>query len=216
MLRRTSSDSCPTAARVLETGCGEGALAAEYRRRNPRAKYVAIETHGPSARRAAGQVSRLIEGDFEAMDDAQIAELGSFDAIVMGDVLEHMTDPDHVLSRLHSLLADDGHLILGVPNVAHWSAFFHLMHGRWPSEDSGLFDRTHLRFFTLQSLKELLARTGFAMVKGLPRQFLLDKDKANIWIAALADLAQRVGLDREDFIRRTSAHARRVGGVGMG
>lgn len=194
-----------TAARVLEIGCGEGALAAEYRRRNPKAEYIAIETHGPSASRAAEHATRLIEGDFEAMDDAEIADLGRFDAIVMGDVLEHMADPDHVLSRLHVLLAADGHLILSVPNVAHWSALFHLMNGRWPSEDSGLFDRTHLRFFTLHSLKGLLARTGFAMVKGLPRQFLLDKDKASSWIPALADLAERMGLNREDFVRRASA-----------
>jgi len=193
-----------TAKRVLEVGCGEAMLAAEYRRRNPKAEYVAIEAHGPAAERAAEKVDRLIQGDFEALTDDEIADQERFDAIVMGDVLEHMSDPDRVLGRLHGMLADDGYLILSVPNVAHWRALFELMHGRWPSEDAGLFDRTHLRFFTLQSLKDLFARTGFAMVKGKPRKFLLTQEQADKWIPALADLAERMGIARDDFVRRSS------------
>ena len=193
-----------TARRVLEVGCGEAMLAAEYRRRNPKVEYVAIEAHGPAAEHAAQRVDRLIQGDFEALADIEISGNAPFDAIVMGDVLEHMSDPDRVLARLHGMLADDGYLILSVPNVAHWRTLFELMHGRWPSEDSGLFDRTHLRFFTLQSLNELFARTGFAMVKGKPRQFLLAKEQADKWIPALADLAERMGIARDDFVRRSS------------
>ncbi len=195
-----------TARRVLELGCGEGALAAAYRLRNPTVDYVAVETHGPSAERAAEHVSRLIRADFEGLSDAAVLGGGApFDTIIMGDVLEHMSDPDRVLARLHAMLADDGYLAISVPNVSHWTAFFHLIQGRWPSDDSGLFDRTHLRFFTLQSLQDTLGRTGFAMVKGKARQFLLDKARAEQWIPALADMAEKMGINRQDFIRRSSA-----------
>lgn len=194
-----------SASRVLELGCGEGALAAAYRARNPGVHYTAVEMHGPSADRASTVVDRLLRGDFEAMSDDEITGGTAFDAIVMGDVLEHFRDADAVLSRLHRLLAPEGHLVVSVPNVAHWTALFHLMHGRWPTEDSGLFDRTHLRFFTLESLRDSLVRSGFRPLKIRPRQFLLDKPQADRWIPALADLAARMGIDGNAFTQRASA-----------
>ena len=115
-----------TARDVLELGCGEGALAAAYKRRNPAARYTAIEAHAPSAAVARGRVDRLVEADIQAMDAAAFADLGLFDAIVMGDVLEHLADPWAVLKRLHDLLREDGALVLSVPNAGHWSVMAEL------------------------------------------------------------------------------------------
>ena len=193
-----------TARRVLELGCGEGAFAAAYRARNPAAHYTGIEVHAPSAAIAEPHVDRLLLGDFEAMDDDEVSGGEPFDLIVMGDVLEHMTDADRVLARLNGLLADDGHLLVSVPNVAHWTALFHLINGRWPAQESGLFDRTHLRFFTLQSLTEALGRAGLRLVKGKTRRFLLDSETAEKWIPPLADLAEKMGVDRQGFLSRSS------------
>ncbi|MBU3077077.1 methyltransferase domain-containing protein [Sphingomonas quercus] len=192
------------AGRVLELGCGEGALAAAYKARNPLGHYTAVEMHGPSADHAETVVDRLLRGDFEAMSDAEITGGEPFDAIVLGDVLEHFRDADAVLARLYRLLGDDGHLVLSVPNVGHWSALYHLINGRWPSDDSGLFDRTHLRFFTLASLEDALVRAGYRTRKVRPRQFLLDRDTAQQWIGPLADVARHMGLDRQAFIQRAS------------
>jgi SAM-dependent methyltransferase len=193
-----------TARRVLELGCGEGAFAAAYRARNPAAHYAGIEVHAPSAAVAEPRMDRLLLGDFEAMDDDEVCGGEPFDLIVMGDVLEHMADADRVLARLNGLLADDGLLLVSVPNVAHWTALFHLINGRWPAQDSGLFDRTHLRFFTLQSLTEALERAGLKLVKGKIRRFLLDSETAEKWIPPLADLAEKMGVDRQGFLSRSS------------
>jgi len=193
-----------TARRVLELGCGEGAFAAAYRARNPAAHYTGIEVHAPSAAIAEPRVDRLLVGDFEVMGDDDVSGGEPFDLIVMGDVLEHMADADHVLARLKALLADDGHLLVSVPNVAHWTALFHLINGRWPAQDQGLFDRTHLRFFTLQSLTEALGRAGLRLAKGKTRRFLLDAETAEKWIPALADLAEKMGVDRQGFLSRSS------------
>ena len=193
-----------TARRVLELGCGEGAFAAAYRARNPAAHYTGIEVHAPSAAIAEPRLDRLLTGDFEAMDDEEVSRGEPFDLIVMGDVLEHMADADRVLARLKALLAEDGHLLVSVPNVAHWTALFHLINGRWPAQDSGLFDRTHLRFFTLQSLTETLGRAGLRLVKGKTRRFLLDAETAEKWIPPLADLAEKMGVDRQGFLSRSS------------
>jgi hypothetical protein len=149
-------------------------------------------------------MDRLLLGDFEAMDDDVVCGGKLFDLIVMGDVLEHMADADRVLARLNGLLADDGLLLVSVPNVAHWTALFHLINGRWPAQDSGLFDRTHLRFFTLQSLTEALGGAGLRLVKGKTRRFLLDSEMAEKWIPPLADLAEKMGVDRQGFLSRCS------------
>ena len=192
-----------SARRVLEFGCGEAPLAAEYKLRNPLAHYTAIEIHAPSAAVARGRVDRLLEGDVEQMSDAEIG--GPFDLALMGDVLEHLSDPWRALRRMHALLAPGAHFVCCVPNISHWSALAELMTGQWPSRDSGLFDRTHLRFFTLDSLSAILRETGFRSLKVRPRQFLLDEAKAKTWIPKLADAAAALGIDRNAFIGRATA-----------
>ena len=193
----------PLAARdVLELGCGEGALAAAYKRRNPAARYTAIEAHGPSAAVARARVDRLVEADIQALTPAELDALGRFDTIVMGDVLEHLSDPWAVLRRLRPLLREDGWLALSVPNAGHWSVLAELMQGRWPARDSGLFDRTHLRWFTLDSLRQTLADTGFATVRARPRTFLLDETAAARWLPVLGDAAGTLGVEPKAFDQR--------------
>ena len=193
------------AEHVLELGCGEAALAAVYRFRNPNVRYTAAEIHRPSAAVARTRVDRLIEGDVEAMSDAEIAVDGLFDAAVMGDVLEHLSDPWATVRRLRTLLKDDGHLILCVPNISHWYALSELLQGHWPAHDSGLFDRTHLRFFTLDSLITVLKECGFDILKAQPRNFILNRQVAEPVISALADAAERLGIDRGAFVERANA-----------
>jgi SAM-dependent methyltransferase len=195
----------PPARRVLEVGCGEGAFAAAYRERHPGGEYVGIELHAPAAAQARSRVDRLIAGDFELIDDGDIADGAPFDLIIMGDVLEHLRDTDAALAKVHRLLARQGHFVLCVPNIAHWTSFFHLLQGRWPQESEGLFDRTHLRFFTRDSAVEALQKNGFRPLKQRPRQFLIDDQKAGTWLPQLADLAERVGVDRRAFLERGAA-----------
>ena len=193
----------PLSARdVLEVGCGEGALAAAYKRRNPTARYTAVEAHAPAAAVASARVDRLLAADFEGLSDAEFDELGAFDLVVMGDVLEHLADPWRALRRLKGLLRPEGRLALSVPNAGHWSLLSEVMSGRWPAHDSGLFDRTHLRWFTLQSLGDMLASEGYAMERARPRLILLDRDKAAAWIPPLAAAAAQAGVDAKAFEQR--------------
>ena len=196
----------PLAARdVLELGCGEGALAAAYKRRNPLARYTAIESHPAAAAVARGRVDRLIEADATAMDADAFEALGEFDLIVMGDVLEHLADPWAMLAQLKRRLRPHGWLALSVPNAAHWTVLAELMNGRWPARSDGLFDRTHLRWFTLDSLRAVLAETGFEAARARPRNFVLDAQNAARWIPALGETAGRLGVDRAAFEQRSQA-----------
>ncbi len=70
---------------------------------------------------------------------------GPFDAIVYGDVLEHLVDPLSVLVELNRELAEDGFVIISVPNIAHLYIRLLLLLGRFDYIDRGILDSTHLR-----------------------------------------------------------------------
>src|SRR5262249_5417654 len=88
---------------------------------------------------------------------------GHFDAIVCADILEHLRDPGSLLRQLRSVLKPGGRLIASLPNSGH--LYFRLMvvAGRFPKHDKGLFDRTHVHFFTWSGWAELLRESGFSI-----------------------------------------------------
>ncbi|HEV2061093.1 MAG TPA: methyltransferase domain-containing protein, partial [Solirubrobacteraceae bacterium] len=106
---------------------------------------------------AAAQVAdHVVQG---ALEDPELPfEAGSFDLVVLADVLEHLADPAAGVRRAATWCRPGGGAVLvSVPNVAHWQARLTLLRGRWPQEDSGTFDASHLRWFTRDTLAALLA-----------------------------------------------------------
>jgi 2-polyprenyl-3-methyl-5-hydroxy-6-metoxy-1,4-benzoquinol methylase len=145
-------------ARVLDVGCASGYLAEQYAARGCR--VFGIESDAANAERARRFCESVVVGDIENANDR--AELpGPFDFVVFGDVLEHLRDPWTVLAATRTLLADDARVIVSIPNIAHWSARREILLGRFPYAESGLFDRTHLRFFTRASARALAQTTGY-------------------------------------------------------
>ncbi len=88
-----------------------------------------------------------------------------FDAIVYGDVLEHLVDPLRTVVGLNRWLAPGGRVVVSVPNVAHLVIRLSLLFGRFDYFDRGILDRTHLRFFTDRSLRRLLGAAGLVVVR---------------------------------------------------
>jgi methionine biosynthesis protein MetW len=146
----------PKGARVLDVGCGTGAVSVRIRD-VAGATVLGVE---PSAERAAACRARGIE-TVEALFPSEAIPAGKFDAIVFTDVLEHLADPASALTAAKSLLAADGAVIASVPNVAHWSVRFDLLFGRFDYKPYGIMDATHLRWFTRRSLGRLFESCGF-------------------------------------------------------
>src|SRR5262249_50946150 len=86
---------------------------------------------------------------------------GSFDAVICGDVLEHLRDPLSVLRQVRTWLRPNGRLIVSLPNVRNHAVIRSLLAGNWTYEPAGLLDRTHLRFFTRREIENLFFRAGF-------------------------------------------------------
>ena len=148
--------------RVLELGCSTGQMTRVLQERGCR--VVAIEAEVETAKRAEEFCEQLIVGDLEQLDFE--VELGDrrFDVIVAADVLEHLKEPEAVLRRLRPFLAPGGYLVASVPNVTHGSVRLALLAGSFPYADTGLLDRTHLRFYNRESLTEMLSEGQFSPV----------------------------------------------------
>jgi Methyltransferase domain len=104
---------------------------------------------------------RMIVGDVEKVDFADAFREQRFHVITFGDVLEHLIDPVGVLVRAKGVLHPNGCVVASVPNIGHSSIRLALLRGRFEYTDKGLLDRTHLRFFTAESLAGLFEDAGY-------------------------------------------------------
>ena len=152
--------------RVLELGCGSGATGALALSQGKCSVWVGIERHGPAAAEAAQVLTQVIEGDIDRLDLTLDDE--SFDLLAMGEVLEHLPDPDAVLARLVRYLKPGGAVVASTPNISHWRIIAGLLAGRFDYEAEGVMDRTHLKWFTPSSLKWLFQTAGLTEVRVSP------------------------------------------------
>ncbi len=155
-------DAVPRGARTLDVGCAGGHLAVALREQRG-ASVLGLEPD-PAAARAARR--RGVEtGVGSAEDPAALGALrGPFDAVVCGDVLEHLADPWSALRALAGLLRPGGVAAVSLPNAAHWTVRRALLRGRFPRENHGIFDRTHLRWLTRADAHALVTGAGLDVV----------------------------------------------------
>ncbi|MEA2448091.1 MAG: hypothetical protein QOG63_23 [Thermoleophilaceae bacterium] len=154
--------------RILDLGCATGALGAALRERQG-AEVVGVELDRAHAREAERRLDRVVVGDVETLPGGAAA-LGRFDCIVAADVLEHLRDPWALLARVTSeLLEPGGTVVVSLPNVRFFETFWQLgVRGRWPRRDHGVFDATHLRWFTRRDAVDLLAGAGLRVERVEP------------------------------------------------
>jgi 2-polyprenyl-3-methyl-5-hydroxy-6-metoxy-1,4-benzoquinol methylase len=141
--------------RVLEIGCDEGDFAVLLQ-----GEVWGIEPDPAAAMVAEGRLHHVLTGTFNEV--AASLPANYFDVVVCNDVIEHMRDHDRFLRDVRRFLVPNGVLVGSVPNLRHYRALFELLVLRdWDYRDSGVLDRTHLRFFTARSLRRSLAHAGF-------------------------------------------------------
>jgi SAM-dependent methyltransferase len=156
----------PRGLRVLDLGCGGGHNGAMLKRAGAR-EVVGVERDPGAAAQARERLDRVVEGDLAALDPAQLGGR-PFDAILASDVLEHLVDAESVLARAVTTLRPGGAVVLSLPNVASVYVFSQLLLKTWPRRGSGIFDRTHVRWFAKRDMVRLLQGAGLEVLRVEP------------------------------------------------
>lgn len=151
------------ATRILEVGCSTGALGRAIKARQE-CLIVGVEVDPAYASVAACHLDRVIVSDVESVAAGPPLDEGPFDCLIAADVLEHLVDPWATLKSMASQLVPGGIAIVSLPNVLYWPALRRLLVERsWPRDDQGVFDRTHLRWFTERDAVQLLEHAGMTV-----------------------------------------------------
>ncbi len=154
----------PTSVKkLLDIGCNKGAFGFLIKSVYG-AEVTGIELDSAFASIAAEQLDKVIVGDINIV----LKDLPDkyFDCISCNDVLEHLLDPYSVLTALKSKLTSDGVIVCSLPNVRYWDNLKNLLlKKQWKYMDHGILDRTHLRFFTELSMRDMFDSLGFEIVR---------------------------------------------------
>jgi 2-polyprenyl-3-methyl-5-hydroxy-6-metoxy-1,4-benzoquinol methylase len=143
---------------MIDVGCARGLLGREMKASGWR--VVGVELDEEDAQFAEEVLDQVLVGRF----DAVVGRLPKHvEAVVFADVLEHMVNPSAALADAFTILERGGSLLVSIPNVAHASARWDLLRGRFQYTDRGIFDRTHLRFFTRETAMQLVSDAGFTI-----------------------------------------------------
>lgn len=138
-------------SKILDIGAADGYLGAILNQLGH--ELVGIEGDARLADKARPHYTSLYIADAEQFDFSQC---GQFDYVLLADVLEHLRDPVGLLRRVKKCLSDHGEIIISLPNVAHLFVRLNLLFGRFEYRDRGILDQTHLRFFTLATMRRMI------------------------------------------------------------
>jgi 2-polyprenyl-3-methyl-5-hydroxy-6-metoxy-1,4-benzoquinol methylase len=146
---------------ILDIGCGTGSLVGHLSSLGKRTTGVEIAPDKTPT--ASHSCHDFLQGDIESAETLQrLRDLGRrYDLLIFSEVLEHLVQPEATLKNLTPLLREGGAVLLVLPNVAFYKTRLVHLSGRWPVHPEGIFDKTHLRFFTLETARALVQGCGF-------------------------------------------------------
>ena len=156
----------PRGLRVLDLGCGGGHNGEMLKKAGAR-EVVGVERDPGAARQARTRLDRVVECDLGRLDPVELGP-EPFDAILASDVLEHLPNAEDALARAVTRLRPGGAVVLSLPNVSNVYVFSQLLLKTWPQRDSGIFDRTHVRWFARRDMVRLLQGAGLTVLRVEP------------------------------------------------
>lgn len=195
--------------RVLELGCSVGYVTEHLVARGN--DVVGVEIDSAAAEEARRFAARVHVLDLDLLPASSI-EPGPFDVVLLGDVIEHLRDPVAVLRDLAGVLAPDGRFVISIPHVAHIDVRLMLLQGRWEYQQDGLLDRTHLRWFTREGLRGVLAEVGFVATRVERVVFGLGASLLPVDVVGVgSDIVRFAEADPEAYTYQFVVEARRAG-----
>lgn len=150
--------------RVLELGSGPGSITRLLK--NNGCHITALELDEKAIELVAQYCEKVYPCDLNNPEWPTILSgEDKFEAIVAGDVLEHLYDPWTTMRTLLPLLAKDGHIVISLPHASHNAVIACLLTGDFDYQPWGLLDKTHIRFFSIKNIQRLFNDAGFKIVE---------------------------------------------------
>ena len=147
---------------VLDIGCGRGVLGQKIKERG--FSVWGIEQNITAVQAAQKKLDRVIAADITDVTLlSQELHEKTFDYLIFSDVLEHVADPLSLLKHYRQFCHNNTQVLVSLPNVANWQTRLSVLFGQFNYKDSGVMDRTHLRFFTFKTAKRLLIESGYTI-----------------------------------------------------
>jgi 2-polyprenyl-3-methyl-5-hydroxy-6-metoxy-1,4-benzoquinol methylase len=150
-----------SAGKILEIGCGDGSTGEHALAEGKCGTYCGIEIVFEAAEKAMCRLSEVLAGDIETLSLPWRDH--TFDVLILSEVLEHLIDPWHTLQRLRPLLKPGALVFASSPNVSNHKIIRMLLKGEWNLADSGIMDRTHLRWFTPKTYRAMFHDCGYSV-----------------------------------------------------
>ena len=149
------------AKKILDVGCGAGSNAAVLSAKGCIVDGVTLsEEEGVIAQKFCRNVyiHNLENGLPTEIDE-------NYDACICSHVLEHICWPEILLTEIREiLLCEKGTLVVALPNLFNYRDRLKLLMGRFEySENGGIWDNTHFRWYTFESAQRLLVQNGFTI-----------------------------------------------------
>jgi 2-polyprenyl-3-methyl-5-hydroxy-6-metoxy-1,4-benzoquinol methylase len=181
----------PDGSKVLDIGAGNGLLARLLRKSHNSLIVDGIEPEPYAATIAQGYYRHFYTG--YAQDFKNMIRGEDYDFIILADVIEHISDPLDFLKNLCTDLSPQTKIVLSIPNVAFGAVRVALLKGDFDYVDSGLLERTHLRFFTLKTVETLIANVNMNIEKlyFLQRNmFSSETSQTSVSVCCLSDIVR--------------------------
>lgn len=177
--------------RVLDIECGLGALGLELRNLNKDIEVHGIEKNENVAKVASKLLDKVYIGDAEQIVNE--LEENYYDVVALSDVLEHMHNPWEFIKKIKRLLSKNGIIVTSIPNINNISIIKGLLSGKWEYADAGLLDRTHIRFFTYNSIKKMFDDAGYYIKDVTKLVSGIESSRDNTFLYYLDNIAKILG-----------------------
>ena len=153
---------------ILDVGCANGANGKFLKDKNIADTVYGIEYDSDMAEISKTYYDNVLIGDLNSAEFLnKISDIKlKFDYIIFGDILEHLIDSELVLKTISTnLLKDNGEVIISVPNIAHIELFIQVyIKGTWPRNSRGIFDKTHLTWFTKKDALTIVENSNLKLI----------------------------------------------------
>jgi len=150
--------------RVLEIGAGPGSIT-KLLTLVSNCRVTALDIDADSVKKLAPYCERAYQADLNTAAWPKILENDEkFDVLVAADVLEHVYEPLVVLKTMKGFLDKDGYMVISLPHAGHSVIHACLFDEDFEYGDTGLLDRTHIRFFGIKNIQELFENAGLKIV----------------------------------------------------